>query len=99
MSQSNSYIYPERYKTTERLFSTFLILPTLKKAHTHDLSVHPRRAKMQLTQNYCFPKTKTSIAIRVQNCLKCQNGKEMPNLFIAPNPPFLEVSLFLTSFS
>ena len=67
------------------------------KAHSHDLSGHPGREKTHatITENYYFPNINTWIAILTQDCLSCQTSKSMPNLLMAPQQPFLEVSPYL----
>ena len=44
------------------------------------------------TENYSFPNIQTWIAILTQDCLNCQTSKSMPNLLMALQQPFLEVS-------
>ena len=64
------------------------------KAHSHDLSGHPGREKTHaaITENYYFPNINTWMAILIQYCLNCQTSRSMPNLIMAPQQPFLEVS-------
>ena len=71
-----------------------LLLVIFYKAHSHDLSGHPGREKTHatITENYYFPNIITWIAILTQDCLNCHTSKSMPNLLIAPQQPFLEVS-------
>ena len=45
-----------------------------------------------ITENYFFPNINKWIAIFTQDCLNCQTSKSMPNLIMAPQQPFLEVS-------
>ena len=71
-----------------------LLLAIFYKAHSHDLSGHPGREKTQatITENYFFPNINKWIAKLTQDCLSCQTSKSMPNLLMAPQQPFLEVS-------
>ena len=72
----------------------FLLLTVFYIARSHDLSGHPGREKTYATEaeNYYFPIIKTWIAILKQDCLNCQTSKFMPNLLMAPQQLFLEVS-------
>ena len=71
-----------------------LSLTVFYNAHSHSLSSHPGREKTYaaIKENYYFPKIKTWIAILTQDCLNCQTSKSMPNILMAPQQPFLEVS-------
>ena len=71
-----------------------LLLLIIHVAHSHDLSGHPGCEKMHatITKNYIFPNIYTWIAKLSQDCLNCQTSKSMPNLLMAPQQPFLEVS-------
>ena len=71
------------------------LLPVIfYKAQPHILSGHPGREQTHaaITHNYYFSNIITWIAILTQDCLKCQSSKSMPNLLMAPQQPFLEVS-------
>ena len=71
-----------------------LLLVIFHEAHSHDLSGHPGREKTHaaITEDYFFLNINTWIAVLTQDCLNCQTSKSMPNLLMAPELPFLEVS-------
>ena len=81
-------------KNLSTTLSLSLLLTVFYMAHSHDLSGHPGREKScaTITETYYFPKIKTWIAILLQDCLDCKTSKSMPNLFMAPQQSFLEVS-------
>ena len=71
-----------------------LLLVIFHVAHSPDLSGHPGREKTHatITENYYFPNIQTWVAVLTHDCLNCQTSKSMPNLLMAPQQPFLEVS-------
>ena len=71
-----------------------LLLVIFYKAHSHNLSGYPGREKTHatITENYYFQNINTWIAILTQDCLSWQTSKSMPNLLMAPQQPFLQIS-------
>ena len=65
-----------------------------KTQFSHDLSGLPvfEKTHAAVTENYYFPNNNTWIAILTKDCLNCQTSKSMPNLLMAPQQPFLDVS-------
>ena len=76
-----------------------LLLVILYKAHSHSLSIHPgcEKTHATCTENYYLPNINTWIAILPQDCLSCQTSKSMPNLLMAPQQPYLEVSPYFSN--
>ena len=62
----------------------------------HTPMSHPGGEKTHATiiETYFFPNVKTWLAILTQDCLNCKTSKSMPNLLMAPQQPFLEVSTY-----
>ena len=71
-----------------------LLLNVFYNAHTHKFLGHRGREKTHatFTTHYYFPNIHTWTAIRTQDCLSCQTRKSMPNLLMAPQQTFPEVS-------
>ena len=61
---------------------------------SHDLSGLPgfEKTHAAVRENYYFPNNNTWIAILTQDCLNRQTSKSMPNLLMAPQQTYLEVS-------
>ena len=80
---------PHQKSVYQPLFITLLYM-----THSHHISGHPGRGKTYatITETYYFPNIKTWIAILTQDCLNYQTSKSMPNLLMALQQPFLEVS-------
>ena len=93
--ETNNLLYYIRETQSPKIgLPLSLLLTTFHNAHSHNLSGHPGREKTHATiikTNY-FPIIKTWIAILTEDCLNCQTSKSMPNLLMAPQQPFLEVS-------
>ena len=95
INEDNNHLYYIQETKSPKVFLPLsLLLVIFNKAHSHDLSGHPGREKThaEITENYYFPNIHTWIAILTQDCLNCQTSKSMPNLLMAPQQPFLEVS-------
>ena len=95
INETNNLLYYIRETQSSKIcLPLSLLLTTFLSAHSHDLSGHPGREKTYATttETYYFPNIKTGIAVLTQDCLNCQTSKSMPNLLMAPQEPFLEVS-------
>ena len=95
INESNNLLYYIQETTSPKIcLPLSLHLVISYKAHSHDLSGHTGREKTHaaVTENYYLPNINTWIAILTQDCLNCETSKSMPNLLMAPQQPFLEVS-------
>ena len=95
INETNHFWYYIQETTSPKIcLPLSLLLTIFYIAHSHNLSGHPGRGKTYATiiKNYYFTNFKTLIAILTQDCLNCHTSKSMPNLVVAPQQPFLEVS-------
>ena len=95
INEVNHLLYYKQETQLPKIFPPLSLLSRVfHLAHLRDLLVHPGREKTYatITENNYFPNIKTWIAILTQDCLNYQTSKSMPNLLMAPEQPFLEVS-------
>ena len=93
--ESNNLLYYIQETTSPKMCLTLsLLLVIFYKVHSHDLSGHPgcEKTHAAIMENYYFPNINILIAILTQDRLNCQTSKSMPNLLMAPQQPYLEVS-------
>ena len=91
---NNLLYYVREIQSSKICLPLSLLLTIFHNAHSHNLSSHTGREKSYatITETYYLSNIKTWIAILTQDCLNCQTSKSMPNLSMAPQHPFLEVS-------